>query len=160
MWWSCICRWGLRSELCINLFLCDSGKVEVHLHSVLCTEPEPLIGDCCHAFVRFSSVHSTSWVSPLNMLLGCAQYRSFSVTLLNVVILSVGHFNCKSWNKFLYSTELQMMCAGYCPGLYSSEIVIPSCFSFVSCDLLWKWLCLYIDCPALCKWYARPRNLW
>jgi len=44
----------LRSELCINLFVCDSGKVEVHLHSVLCTDSEPVIGDCCHAFVRFS----------------------------------------------------------------------------------------------------------
>ena len=92
MWQTCICRWGLRSELYIDLFLCDSPKVKVHLHSVLCTEPEPIIGDC-YAFVRFSSVLSTRCISPLNMLLGCAQYRSSNVTLLSVVVLSVGHFS-------------------------------------------------------------------
>jgi len=61
---------------------------------VLRTEPEPIIGDCCYAFVSYSSVLSTSCVSFLNMLLGYAQYRSFNVTLVSVVILSVWHFNC------------------------------------------------------------------
>ena len=83
--------WDLN---CVLTYFYVTPKVEVHLHSVLRTEPEPIIGDCCNAFVRFTSVRSTSYVSPLNMLLGCAQYRSFDVTLLSVVILSVGHFNC------------------------------------------------------------------
>ena len=56
---------------------------------MLCTEPEPVIGDC-YAFVRFSSVVSTSGVGPLNMPLGCEQYRSYGVTS-SVVMLSVGY---------------------------------------------------------------------
>ena len=44
--------WDLN---CVLTYLYVTPKVEVHLHSVLCTEPEPIIVDCCYAFVRFSS---------------------------------------------------------------------------------------------------------
>jgi len=84
---------GLRSELCINLLLCDSlGWSSFTFCVTHWTWTH--FGDCCYAFVSFSSVLSTSCVSSLNMLLGCAQYRSFNATLFSVVILSVGHFNC------------------------------------------------------------------
>jgi hypothetical protein len=46
----------------------------VHLQLVLCTESERFVADCC-PFVRFSSVSGRSKASPLNMLLGYAQYR-------------------------------------------------------------------------------------
>ena len=45
------------------------------LHLVLCTEPERFVADCWCAFVRFSSVPGTSQGSPLNTLLGFAQYH-------------------------------------------------------------------------------------
>jgi hypothetical protein len=58
---------GLRTQLYINLFLCASAKVEVHLHSVLCTEPEPIIGDFCYTYVGFSSVQSLAQVASVHL---------------------------------------------------------------------------------------------
>jgi hypothetical protein len=37
------------AQLYKKLFLCYFAKVEVHLHFVLCTEPEHVIDDCCYA---------------------------------------------------------------------------------------------------------------
>jgi len=60
--------WCLHSDTC--------GTVTVPpLQFLLCTEPERFVADCWCAFVMFSSVPGRSQGSPLNMLLGFAQYR-------------------------------------------------------------------------------------
>jgi len=78
---------------------------------------------CCCVFVRLSSVHGTSQFSPLNMLLGFAQYPYFCITLLSVVMLIVGHFYYTvclmkmSAVKADIFTELQKLCCSYGPGM-------------------------------------------